>query len=55
MNPQREAKKMKETRDEVTEGEMPPWYYVIMHREAALSASDRALLLDWAGKGNAAQ
>ena len=45
---QREARKMKETRDEVSEGEMPPWYYVIVHRSAALSSGDSALLVDWA-------
>ena len=48
LNAQREVRKMKETRDEVSEGEMPPWYYLIVHREAALSSGDSALLVDWA-------
>ena len=48
LDDQRRARKMKETRDEVSEGEMPPWYYTINHPDARLSSGDRALLLDWA-------
>jgi hypothetical protein len=31
-----------------TEGQMPPWFYLPAHRDAQLSAKDRALLRQWA-------
>jgi hypothetical protein len=31
-----------------TEGQMPPWFYLPAHRDARLSAEDRALLRQWA-------
>jgi hypothetical protein len=34
--------------EEVREGEMPPWYYRLLHPEARLDASDRAALSAWA-------
>lgn len=37
----------RELPEEVAEGEMPPWRYVIAHPEARLSAADRAALVDW--------
>ena len=45
---QQRVKKLKETWEEVTAGEMPPWFYLPAHREARLSAEDRALLTQWA-------
>ena len=45
---QQRVKKLKETWEEVTAGEMPPWFYLPVHREARLSAEDRALLTQWA-------
>ncbi len=45
-------KKLKEMREEVEEGEMPQWYYLIMHRNAELSEADKSALYDWtAGEG----
>ncbi len=44
----RRARKAKEIQEQVAKGEMPPWFYVAMHREAALSAEDAALLKEWA-------
>jgi len=41
-------KKLKESWEEVAEGEMPPWFYTAPHRDARLSAQDRALLWQWA-------
>jgi hypothetical protein len=41
-------KKLKETIDEVADGEMPPWYYVLMHPEARLNSSDQEHLRAWA-------
>jgi hypothetical protein len=45
---QQHVKKLKESWEEVREGEMPPWYYLPVHREAQLSAADRTLLEQWA-------
>lgn len=45
---QQRVKKLKETWEEVTAGKMPPWLYLPAHREARLSAEDRALLTQWA-------
>ena len=39
------AKKLPE---EIAEGEMPPWLYVVAHPEARLADADRKLLIDWA-------
>jgi hypothetical protein len=43
-----QVKKLKESWEEVAEGEMPPWFYTAPHRDARLSAQDRALLRHWA-------
>jgi hypothetical protein len=32
----------------VQEKDMPPWYYLPLHKEAALGADDIALLSEWA-------
>jgi hypothetical protein len=45
---QQRVKKLKESWEEVSKGEMPPWYYLPVHREAQLSADDRTLLEQWA-------
>jgi Haem-binding domain len=45
---QQQAKKLKESWEQVAEGEMPPWIYRPVHRDARLSAEDRALLRQWA-------
>jgi hypothetical protein len=45
---QQQVKKLKESWEEVAEGEMPPWFYLPTHRDARLSADDRALLREWA-------
>jgi hypothetical protein len=51
--PQKQVKKLKESWETVAEGEMPPWYYLAMHRDAALSTQDRAALMGWAKGGTA--
>ena len=43
----KQTKKLKETADEVAEGEMPPWYYSALHRHAGLSQVDTELLRVW--------
>jgi Haem-binding domain len=42
-----QARKLKETWEEVSEGKMPPAIYLPAHRDAALSAEDRAILRNW--------
>jgi Haem-binding domain len=42
-----QLKKLKDSWGEVEEGGMPPWYYLSVHRDAALSSADRALLWQW--------
>lgn len=43
-----QMKKLRESWEEVAEGEMPPWFYLPVHRDAVLSAEDRKLLRSWA-------
>ncbi len=43
----KKRKKIKEIWEEVEEGEMPQWYYVLMHPEARLSDADKKTLRDW--------
>jgi hypothetical protein len=38
---------LKEIWEEVSEGEMPPSNYVLLHKDAALSAEERELLHEW--------
>ena len=42
ISPRDQVKKLKESWETTSEGEMPPWYYLAMHRDAALSTRDRA-------------
>lgn len=44
----RKTKRLKQSAEEVTSGEMPPWYYRLMHPEARLDATERAALSAWA-------
>ena len=47
-NTKEQAKKLRESFEEVAEGEMPPWIYKPLHRDAVLSAQDRSALRRWA-------
>ena len=38
---------LEDVREEVEEGEMPPWYYLLPHPEARLSSNDKAALRAW--------
>jgi cytochrome c551/c552 len=49
----KQAKKLKETADEVAEGEMPPWFYIAMHPDAALSQADAEGLRAWTAEERA--
>ena len=40
-------KKLKETIETMRSGEMPPWYYALMHPPAQLADRDRAAIAAW--------
>ena len=42
------VEKRHESWEEVEEGEMPPWFYTAVHRDAKLSPDDRVILRAWA-------
>jgi hypothetical protein len=41
--------------EEVGSGDMPPWYYTLMHREARLSSSERSQILAWTSEAEKAE
>ncbi len=43
-----QVKKLKESWEEVAEGEMPLWFYLPIHRDAVLSPEDKSALRNWA-------
>ncbi len=45
------ADDIEEIWEEVEEGEMPLWYYLILHSEAELSENDKMILKDWVDSG----
>jgi hypothetical protein len=47
----KQAKKRVEVGEEVTSGEMAPWFYRPLHPHAALSSADKQLLQTWATTG----
>jgi hypothetical protein len=48
-NSKDQNKHIHEIWENVSEGEMPPWYYRLVHREARLSSADQQVLRSWAG------
>lgn len=48
-----QVEKLKETLEEIEEGEMPPWFYMAVHRDIELSGRERDVLRTWA-RGSAA-
>ena len=47
-NERRKTRKLKEIAKQVEKGKMPQWYYVSLHPDAKLSATDRELIIKWA-------
>ncbi len=41
------SKKLKKIAEEVEGGDMPPWYYTMVHSEARLTAAEREQLRSW--------
>jgi hypothetical protein len=52
--PEKQSRLIAEANDEVREGGMPPWYYVIKHSEAKLSLEKRKVLEIWAASSQKA-
>lgn len=48
LSTKQQVEAMKESWEEIEEGEMPPWFYLPAHRDARLSENDRMLLREWA-------
>ena len=46
--PKKQRKKLGEVGEEVDEGHMPLWYYVLLHPTARLDDEERRRLIDWA-------
>ena len=44
----RRGRKFKEIVEQVEQGKMPQWYYVLVHPEAKLSAGDKEMIVKWA-------
>ncbi len=44
----RRARKFKEIVEQVEQGKMPQWYYVLLHPDAKLAPGDKELILNWA-------
>jgi hypothetical protein len=49
LSAEKQAEAMKESWEEIAEGKMPTWYYVVLHPEARLSMNDRSILGAWSG------
>lgn len=47
-SPRDQGEHIHESWETVAEGEMPPWYYTVIHSEARLSSEDRQMLRTWA-------
>jgi len=46
-SPDKRKKLFKKIGEEVQEGDMPPWYYILMHWDAYLSSEDKRTLRNW--------
>jgi len=53
--PGRREKLLRESADEIAEGEMPPWYYRLAHPDARLTSDEVAILCAWATGERAAR
>ncbi len=51
----RQEKLLRKCWGEIAEGEMPPWYYLLVHANAQLSAEDRSTLQAWLPVGGGAE
>ena len=55
LSPDKQAKEMRESWKEVAEGEMPTWFYVVLHPEAKLSPADKSVLQTWSASAAPAE
>ena len=47
LSPKKQSELIHESWEEVAEGKMPTWYYVILHPEARLSTNEQSVLRAW--------
>jgi Haem-binding domain len=52
LSEKKQAKVLHKTWEEVSQGEMPPGTYLVMHGEAQLSLDDRTLIREWSQGGH---
>lgn len=52
---EKKSKSQHQIAEDVTEGEMPPWFYRPLHPHAALSATDKQLIQTWAQSARGAR
>ncbi len=52
VSPEMTGRRMTEVCDDVTKGEMPPWYYLPMHPETKLAPQDVRVLCSWPERQN---
>jgi len=38
---------MRAREEQVEQGKMPQWYYLLLHPDAKLSVNDREMILEW--------
>lgn len=50
IGPRKKAKALRESLESIDEGEMPPWFYIMVHPDAALDRQDLILLSRAGGK-----
>ena len=55
LSAEKQAEALKESWEEIAEGKMPTWYYVVIHPEAKLSANDQSVLRAWTGSATAGE
>ena len=47
---EKRARKIANVAKQIKEGEMPPWFYLPLHKAARLDDADRAVIERWAGQ-----
>ncbi|HVY44221.1 MAG TPA: heme-binding domain-containing protein, partial [Minicystis sp.] len=48
----RRAELARDTAEEITLSDMPPWYYLALHPDARLGEADRAAIAAWAASAD---
>ena len=46
-NPEKQLSKLDDIRDQIRQGDMPLWYYALMHPKARIKQNEREKILSW--------